>query len=66
MASLGPVAAERQDEGGRDLEVRGGAHLAHGDGHALEVGVVDLPLAEDLGEAAADQLAHAELPLGGP
>ena len=63
--ALAVGAAEREDVGRRPLEVGRHAHLAHGDRHAVELGVVEVALGEDLGHGAADQLAHAELALGG-
>ena len=61
---IGALAAERNDEGGGELEVRRHAHFRHGDHHALEGRIVDLAALENLGKRVADQFADAQLALG--
>ena len=58
------LAAQWQHIGGGDFQIGRGAHLTHGDRHAVQVGVVDISARQNFGQGAADQFADTQLPLG--
>jgi hypothetical protein len=62
---FGAVAAQGQHESGGDAQVRADPDLAHGDGHARQVGVVQFAPHQHVGEGPADQFADAQLALRG-
>lgn len=59
------LAAKRHDIGRGHTQVWRRAHLAHGDGVAVQVGIVNVSARQHLGQGAADQFAHAQLSLAG-
>lgn len=54
-----------QDKNRGDLEIRRGSHLADGDRHAVEIGIVHITPRQHIRQCAADKFAHAQLPLRG-
>ncbi len=47
------------------FEVGGTTHLAHGDRHPRQLGIMDVPAREDIGKCTPDHFANAKLPLRG-
>ena len=59
------LPAKRQDIGCRLFEVGRAAHLAHGDRHARQIGIVDIPARQHIRKRTAQDFADAKLPLRG-
>ncbi len=59
------AAAERHHVDGGEPQIRGHAHLGHGDEMAFDHGIMHLTAREQLGQRVADELADAQLALGG-
>ena len=59
------LPAKRQDIGCRLLEVGRTAHLAHGDRHPCQIGIVDIPARKHIRKRTAQDFADAKLPLRG-
>lgn len=59
------LPAKWQDIGGCLLEVGRTAHLAHGDRHPRQIGIVDIAPRQDIRKRTAQDFADAKLPLRG-
>ena len=57
------LPAKRQDIGGCLFEVGRTAHLAHGDRHPRQIGIVDIAPRQDIRKRTAQDFANAKLPL---
>ena len=59
------LPAKRQDIGGCLFEVGRTAHLAHGDRHPRQIGIVDIAPRQDIRKRTSQDFADAKLPLRG-